>query len=101
MIPPLSLSHSENDVGKYKATVAADFINARIRTAKVTAHPTRIEEFGPDFYRRTYGLTRFPYQPLMQSITEFTVIVCGLDSIPARRWINSMVVCLLLLQDLL
>ena len=44
--------HSENDIGKYKATVAADFINARIRTAKVTAHPTRIEEFGPDFYRR-------------------------------------------------
>lgn len=65
-----------NDVGKYKAEVAADFINRRIPGANVKAHNGMIQDFDEDFYR------------------QFHVIICGLDSIVARRWINGMVLSL-------
>lgn len=66
-----------SDIGKAKAQVAADFVNKRVPTCKVTAHFNRIEEFGTDFYE------------------SFHVIVCGLDSITARRWIQQMLLSLL------
>ncbi|KAL3311231.1 NEDD8-activating protein uba3, partial [Cichlidogyrus casuarinus] len=64
------------DVGKPKAEIAASFINTRVPTCKVTPHYKQISDFGQDFYR------------------QFNVVVCGLDSIPARRWINSMLASL-------
>uniref|UniRef100_A0A1I7XQ19 NEDD8-activating enzyme E1 catalytic subunit n=1 Tax=Heterorhabditis bacteriophora TaxID=37862 RepID=A0A1I7XQ19_HETBA len=64
----------ESDVGKSKAEVAADFVRNRVTGCKVTAHNCRIEEKSALFYR------------------QFALVICGLDSISARRWINSMLV---------
>ena len=63
----------QSDVGRYKAEVAAEFINKRIPGANVVAHKCPIQDFDEEFYR------------------QFHIIVCGLDSIVARRWINGMV----------
>eukprot|EP00041_Stephanoeca_diplocostata_P010727 m.170957 g.170957 ORF g.170957 m.170957 type:complete len:246 (-) comp18276_c1_seq1:1337-2074(-) len=65
-----------DDVGKDKAGIAAAFINKRIPDTKVTPHFKKIQDYGPDFY------------------SQFAIIVCGLDSIPARRWINNMLISL-------
>ncbi|KAF1761677.1 hypothetical protein GCK72_009933 [Caenorhabditis remanei] len=70
----------ESDVGKSKAEVAAAFVQQRVSGCNVTPHNCRIEDKGPDFYRR------------------FSMIICGLDSIPARRWINGML-CDLVLEN--
>eukprot|EP00127_Corallochytrium_limacisporum_P007341 Clim_evm28s247 gene=Clim_evmTU28s247 len=71
-----------SDVGKPKATVAAEFINTRTNgRCKVTAYYGRIEDHGPAFY------------------SQFNIIVCGLDSIAARRWINGMLFSLLEYDD--
>jgi len=67
----------QKDVGRYKAEVAAEFINKRIPGTKVVAHKCPIQDFDEDFYR------------------NFHLIVCGLDSIVARRWINGMVLSML------
>eukprot|EP00040_Diaphanoeca_grandis_P003579 m.25294 g.25294 ORF g.25294 m.25294 type:complete len:437 (+) comp14943_c1_seq1:80-1390(+) len=60
------------DVGKAKAECAAAFINKRIANAQVTPHFKRIEDFDKAFYK------------------QFQIVVCGLDSVTARRWMNSM-----------
>lgn len=62
------------DVGKPKATVAADFLNTRIPGVRVTPHHANIMDFGADFYR------------------QFSFIISGLDSIDARRWLNATLV---------
>lgn len=69
------------DVGKGKATVAADFINDRVAGCKVTPHFDRIESFDESFYR------------------QFHLIVCGLDSIVARRWMNGMLLSMVGYDD--
>lgn len=69
------------DIGKSKAEVAAAFINKRIAGVKVTPHFKMIQDMDESFYR------------------SFHVVVCGLDSIVARRWINGMLVSLLVYQD--
>ena len=61
------------DVGKSKAIVAAERINSRVAGVNVTAHHCRIEEKPAEWY------------------TQFTVIVLGLDSLEARRYMNSIV----------
>jgi len=66
----------QTDVGSYKAEVAARFINKRVSGAEVIAHNCKIQDFDEDFY------------------LQFHLIVCGLDSIVARRWINGMVMSL-------
>ncbi|GAU92787.1 hypothetical protein RvY_04825 [Ramazzottius varieornatus] len=66
-----------SDIGKSKAECAARFINERIPQCNVQAYCNRIEEFDEEFYRR------------------FPIIVCGLDSIQARRWTNGMIVIIL------
>lgn len=48
----------------------------RVKGVKITAHNCKIQDFDEDFYK------------------EFTLVVCGLDSIEARRWINSTLVSL-------
>ncbi|KFD48119.1 hypothetical protein M514_11000 [Trichuris suis] len=63
----------EKDVGSSKAVTAAEAIKARVPGCNVTA----IEDKDSSFYQ------------------DFNVIVSGLDSVAARRWINNMLVRLL------
>ncbi len=58
-------------MGKPKAEVAADFIMARVPGVTVTPHFCKIEDKDRDFYE------------------QFHIVVLGLDSIEARRWMNS------------
>lgn len=69
------------DIGSSKAECAAKFINARIPGTKVTPHFCKIQDFDESYYQK------------------FDIIVCGLDSIVARRWINGMVLSLLSYVD--
>ncbi|KAJ2721917.1 NEDD8 activating enzyme [Coemansia sp. Benny D115] len=63
----------KTDVGKPKAEVAAAFIRKRSPDVSITAHFKRIQEMSEEFY------------------LSFNIIICGLDSIEARRWINAYV----------
>lgn len=65
------------DVGKSKAEVAAEFINKRIPNCRVTPHFKKIQDYDEIFY------------------SDFHIVICGLDSVIARRWINAMLVSLL------
>ncbi|KAL3853182.1 hypothetical protein ACJMK2_016747 [Sinanodonta woodiana] len=69
------------DVGRPKAEVAAEFINTRIQGCNVIPHYAKIQDFEESFYR------------------QFHIIVCGLDSIVARRWINGMLIGMLKYED--
>jgi NEDD8-activating enzyme E1 len=69
------------DIGKSKAQVAADFINKRVSGCKVTSHFCKIQDYDESFY------------------SKFHIIVCGLDSIVARRWINGMLISMLNYED--
>ncbi|KAJ4126556.1 NEDD8 activating enzyme [Fusarium oxysporum] len=64
----------KDDVGKYKAEVAANFVQKRVKGVSITAHNNRIQDFDEEFYK------------------QFQLVICGLDSIEARRWINAMLV---------
>lgn len=55
------------DVGQAKSIVAAKFVNARIPGCQVMPHFCRIEDMDHSFYK------------------QFHIVVCGLDSIVARR----------------
>lgn len=69
------------DVGQPKANVAAEFINKRIPGCNVTPHYKKIQDYDDTFYR------------------QFHIIICGLDSIIARRWMNSMLISMLNYED--
>lgn len=62
-----------SDVGKSKAEVAAARINERIPNSRVVPHCCRIEDKDLDFYQ------------------QFNLFILGLDSIEARRYMNSIV----------
>jgi len=62
------------DVGKSKAEVAAAFIKKRIPGVNVTPYFGKIQDKDEDYYR------------------QFNIIIAGLDSIEARRWINGLLV---------
>ncbi|GMM28258.1 NEDD8-activating protein [Martiniozyma asiatica (nom. inval.)] len=64
----------QKDVGKPKAIVAAKAVNERVSTCSITPYFKKIQDFDDSFY------------------SQFTLIICGLDSVEARRWINSTVV---------
>lgn len=65
------------DIGSYKAATAAKFINARIPGCNVIPHNCEIQAKSEEFYQ------------------SFDMIICGLDSIVPRRWLNSMLISLL------
>ncbi|MPC26952.1 NEDD8-activating enzyme E1 catalytic subunit [Portunus trituberculatus] len=84
----------KKDISRAKAEVAAEFINQRIQGCHVTQYPCLaqgggvgeavvvvIQDFDDEFYR------------------SFHLVVCGLDSIVARRWINGMLLSLLCYED--
>jgi len=71
----------KGDVGKPKAEVAAAFINNRVPGVKVVPFFGKIQDKDEDYYR------------------EFNIIIAGLDSIDARRWINGLLVNLVDVDD--
>ncbi|KAI8817084.1 uncharacterized protein EV422DRAFT_543290 [Fimicolochytrium jonesii] len=62
-----------SDVGKPKAEVAAAFVMKRVPGVKITPYFGKIQDKDEDYY------------------SQFTIIICGLDSVVARRWINATV----------
>ncbi|KAL7422968.1 NEDD8 activating enzyme [Cryptotrichosporon argae] len=64
----------EADVGKSKALVAAEFVMSRVPGVKVTPYHGKIQDHPESFYM------------------QFNLVVAGLDSISARRWINATLV---------
>lgn len=64
------------DVGKPKALVAAQFIMSKVPGTTVIPYHANIKDFDQDFY------------------SQFKIIIAGLDSIDARRWLNAMLVSL-------
>jgi len=70
-----------SDVGRPKAIVAAEFISKRIPNCRVTPHYCKIQDLDDDFYR------------------QFKIVISGLDSIEARRWLNSKLVSLVAVDD--
>jgi ubiquitin-activating enzyme E1 C len=69
------------DVGKPKAEVAAAFVNRRVPGVKVTPHFGKIQDKDEAFYR------------------QFKLVIAGLDSVDARRWINSLLINLVELDE--
>ncbi|KAL2830603.1 hypothetical protein BDW59DRAFT_19153 [Aspergillus cavernicola] len=63
-----------SDIGKPKAEVAAAFVEKRVKGVKITPFVGKIQDKDEDYY------------------LQFKIVVCGLDSIEARRWINSTLV---------
>jgi Dinucleotide-utilizing enzymes involved in molybdopterin and thiamine biosynthesis family 2 len=59
------------DIGKPKAEVAAAFVQKRVKGVNITPYVGKIQDKDEDYYM------------------QFNIVVCGLDSIEARRWINS------------
>jgi len=71
----------QSDVGSSKAKVAAAFINSRCPWMTVTAHHGKIQDKDPSFY------------------ASFSCIICGLDNVEARRWLNATVCGLVELDE--
>ncbi|OZJ04065.1 hypothetical protein BZG36_04655 [Bifiguratus adelaidae] len=67
-------AYRQANVGRPKALVAAEFIMKRITGVTVTPFYGKIQDKDEDYYR------------------QFHIIVCGLDSISARRWMNATLV---------
>ncbi|KAI8922273.1 hypothetical protein DFJ77DRAFT_482293 [Powellomyces hirtus] len=63
-----------SDVGKAKAEVAASFIMRRIPGVKITPYFGKIQDKDEEYYN------------------QFTIIICGLDSVEARRWMNATII---------
>jgi len=64
----------ESDVGKPKAEVAAAFVMKRVKGVKITPFYGAIQDKDEAYYM------------------QFNLVICGLDSVEARRWINATLV---------
>lgn len=66
------------DVGRPKAEVAAEFVKRKSmgKNLSIVPHYCRIQDKPQSFYK------------------QFDVVICGLDSVEARRWINATLVSL-------
>ena len=66
----------ENDIGKSKAEVAAEFVKTRVGDDLLDIIPYygKIQDKPVDYYR------------------QFDIVICGLDNVEARRWINATLV---------
>ena len=64
----------DHDVGQPKATVAANFVMRRVPGCTITPYVGKIQDKDEDYYM------------------QFNLVICGLDSIEARRWINATLV---------
>ena len=62
------------DVGKTKAETAARFVENRVKGVKITPFVGKIQDKDEDYYM------------------QFDIVICGLDSVEARRWINATLV---------
>lgn len=71
----------KSDVGKPKALAAAEFINKRCGRHAVTAVVGRLQDQPREWYR------------------QFKVVVSGLDSVDARRYLNSVVASLVQIDE--
>eukprot|EP00116_Pleurobrachia_bachei_P004701 sb/3464963/ len=60
-----------SDIGKPKAEAAVRAVMERVPGLSYTAHYNKIQDYGDDFY------------------LQFNIVICGLDSVQARRWMNS------------
>ncbi|KAJ5773875.1 hypothetical protein N7457_008771 [Penicillium paradoxum] len=69
------------DIGKAKADVAAAFVQKRVKGVKITPYVGKIQDKDEDYYM------------------QFKIIVCGLDSIEARRWINATLISMVDMDD--
>eukprot|EP00834_Sanchytrium_tribonematis_P000368 NODE_7_length_67686_cov_1.621421.p14 type:complete len:349 gc:universal NODE_7_length_67686_cov_1.621421:5328-6374(+) len=72
----------ENDIGAFKAQTAANKMMEWQPNCKITAHNCKIEEKDQLFY------------------TNFNIIISGLDSISARRWMNEVIMQIYQQHDL-
>lgn len=70
------------DIGKPKAEVAAAFVEKRVKGVKITPYVGKIQDKDEDYYM------------------QFKIIICGLDSIEARRWINSTLIAMVDMEDM-
>ncbi|PVV01228.1 hypothetical protein BB560_004363 [Smittium megazygosporum] len=61
----------EKDIGQPKAIVASKAINSRMEKEVVTPHFCKIQDKDSEFYK------------------QFLIVICGLDSIEARRWVST------------
>ncbi|EGV63007.1 hypothetical protein CANTEDRAFT_122668 [Yamadazyma tenuis ATCC 10573] len=68
----------KEDINKSKAEVAARFVKSRVknRFLKIVPYYGRIQDKPVEYYQ------------------QFSCIICGLDSVEARRWINATVVAM-------
>ena len=64
----------QDDVGKPKADVAAAFVMKRVKGVTITPYYGAIQDKGEAYYM------------------QFNMVICGLDSVEARRWINATLV---------
>lgn len=62
------------DVGQSKAETAARFIMRRVTGVQVTPYFGKVQDKDNDYY------------------SQFNIVVCGLDNIEARRWMNATLV---------
>ena len=61
-------------MGKPKAEMAAAFVERRVRGVRITPYYGKIQDKDDAYYM------------------QFQLVICGLDSIEARRWINATLV---------
>lgn len=70
-----------HDIGRPKATVAAEAVSRRVPGVTITPHFCRIEDKDDEFYM------------------QFNIVILGLDSLKARQWITEKLCSLILWED--